>query len=77
MTELKLRRIIMPSIKIQGMHCDNCKKAVSNALAAIPGLSKVQVDLAGGKASFEYAGPGVEIDLEKIKETVRNLGFEA
>jgi copper chaperone CopZ len=67
----------MPSIKIQGMHCENCKKTVSNALAAIPGLSEVRVDLAEGRASFEYSDPGKKIDLEKIKEAVRDLGFEA
>jgi hypothetical protein len=33
------------------------------------------VDLAGGSASFTCAGP--EADLEKIRETVRDLGFEA
>jgi copper chaperone len=67
----------MPSLKIGGMHCNNCKNAVSKALTALPGLKNVQVDLATGSASFEYAGTGAEVDLEKIKETVRDLGFEA
>jgi copper chaperone CopZ len=46
---------------------------VFKALSAIPGLSDVRVDLASGSASFA-AGP--EADPEKIKETVRDLGFE-
>jgi copper chaperone CopZ len=57
------------------MHCDHCKNSVLKALSAIPGLTDVRVDLAGGSASFACAGP--EADLEKIRETVRDLGFEA
>jgi copper chaperone len=56
------------------MHCDNCKNSVFKALSAIPGVSDVRVDLASGSASFACAGP--EACLEKIKETVRDLGFE-
>ncbi|MDR1125274.1 MAG: cation transporter [Deltaproteobacteria bacterium] len=67
----------MPTIKIEGMSCGNCTMAVTKALGAMPGLTDVRVTLEPGSASWVDQDPGRPVDLEKVKEAVRDLGFEA
>lgn len=67
----------MPTINIEGMSCGNCTSAVSKALSALPGLKEVKVELKPGSASWVDADPAHPVDLEKVKELVRDLGFEA
>jgi copper chaperone len=38
-------------LEISGMSCGHCKSAVERALGQVAGVTGVQVDLAGGKAS--------------------------
>ena len=63
----------MRTVKIKGMSCQHCVKAVTEALSEIEGVSHVHVDLASGEASFEESGP---VSLEVIAEKVRKAGFE-
>lgn len=67
----------MPTIKIEGMSCGNCTSAVTKALSAMPGLSEVKVVLEPGSASWVDKDPAHPVDPEKVKEVVRDLGFEA
>lgn len=62
------------TIKVSGMTCNHCKASVTEALSKLDGLSDVNVDLLKGEATFE-AVDGV--DLEKVKEAVRDIGFDA
>lgn len=62
-------------LKIGGMSCEHCVKAVREALEGVPGVTGVAVDLAGGRAT---------LDLDPAQATVRDLvdavedqGFEA
>ena len=61
------------SIIVRGMTCEHCRASVTKAIEAVPGVKSVQVDLAGGKA--EWSGEGV--DPEKVKNAVREIGFDA
>lgn len=40
-------------LKVTGMSCGHCVKAVEGALKAIPGVQEVKVDLQSGKATVE------------------------
>ncbi len=63
----------MGTIKIQGMTCIHCVRAVTRALSAVPGVERVvAVDLALGEARIEGA-PNVEAALAAL----RNEGYEA
>lgn len=49
-----LNKIIMKhTYKITGMTCSSCQQEVQSLLSAIPGIKKVSVDLASGKAEIE------------------------
>lgn len=65
-------RLIMETLKINGMSCGHCTGSVQKALEAIPGLSHISVDLEGKKASFKNDG----VAREEIRAAISNIGFE-
>ncbi len=60
--------------KVEGMHCDGCVKSVTRMLTGVPGVGKVDVSLAGGKASVSY-DPG-KAGLADFKRAVERAGFK-
>jgi copper chaperone len=63
----------MPTIKINGMSCGHCVRAIENALNEISGVSNVKVDLEKGEASFEQ---DQVIEAEVIIEAVGKAGYQ-
>jgi copper chaperone len=60
-------------LKVEGMSCEHCVRAVNNALGALAGVTKVNVDLKGKSVSFEY-DPALT-PLDNIKEVIVEEGF--
>ena len=62
-------------LRIDGMHCDGCVKSVTRTLTALPGVEKVDVSLAEGKANVSYdpARSGVA----EFRRAVERAGFKA
>lgn len=58
---------------VTGMTCGHCATSVTNEVSAIPGVSDVSVDLAGGTVSFTAAGP---VDRETVRAAVDEAGYE-
>ena len=46
----------MNKLKVDGMHCQNCVKAVTEAVSALPGAKGVQVSLEKGEVTWEEMG---------------------
>ncbi len=63
----------MRTIKVKGMSCQHCVKAVTKALSEIDGVKDVKVDLSQGEASFDETKP---VDGEILKEKIKKAGFE-
>lgn len=63
---------MVKTISISGMHCQHCVKAVSEALAAVSGVEKVQVYLDQNKAIVE----GAALNDGALKEAVEDTGFD-
>lgn len=63
----------MKTIKVKGMSCQHCVKAVTKALGEIDGVSEVKVDLAKGEATFNETGP---VDEQLLREKIKKAGFE-
>ena len=40
-------------LEVQGMTCGSCVKRVTKALQSVPGVTRVEVDLANGRARVE------------------------
>ena len=64
----------MAAIIVSGMSCDHCRRSVTEAIAKIPGVSDVSVDLATGKASWQ--GDESPATVQAVKTAVQNIGFD-
>ncbi len=63
-------------IPIEGMMCEAmCTPTVKKALAALDGVSKVEVTLKPGEARVEFVG--AKISPEKMVSVINGLGFKA
>ncbi|MGA2401180.1 MAG: heavy metal-associated domain-containing protein [Syntrophobacteraceae bacterium] len=63
----------MKTVRIKGMSCQHCVKAVKKALEEIEGISGVAVDLATGEATFEETRP---VDGDLLREKIKKAGYE-
>jgi copper chaperone CopZ len=50
-------------LRVEGMGCEGCVAAVRQALADVPGVTRVQVDLASGTAEVDAAPTATLQDL--------------
>ena len=62
------------TIKIKGMGCQNCVKAVTEELSDLDGVSKVNVSLENACAEVEYDESKVSTD--KMLDTIKELEYE-
>lgn len=63
----------MKTVKVKGMSCQHCARAVDKALSEIEGVSAVKVDLARGEVSFEETKP---VDMKIVRERIEKAGYE-
>lgn len=61
-------------LKVDGMSCEHCVKAVNNAVSALPGIETVSVDLSEGKVEVTYNSDVTSLD--KIKFEIEDQGYE-
>lgn len=60
---------------IEGMHCDGCVNRLTKVLKALDGVVDTKVSLENKSAEIEYDEN--ELELDDIKQTVSDAGFEA
>ena len=59
-------------VKIEGMGCEHCVKAVTEALRGLQGVRDVKVDLANGQASLEH---DQELHMDSVREAIEKAGY--
>ena len=64
------RKIILP---VTGMTCASCAATIEKGLAKLPGVSRVNVNLASEKASIEYDSS--RVDIKALMDTISNVGY--
>lgn len=64
------KEIMKQQIQITGMACEHCRSTVAKALASLPGVESVDVNLSTGIATVEG-----DVDLKAINEAIYNAGF--
>jgi copper chaperone len=62
------------TLKVEGMSCEHCVKAVTNAVSALSGVFGVKVDLAGKTATVER-DPAL-VTLSQIQEAIEDQGYD-
>lgn len=60
------------TIAIEGMHCQHCVAAVTEALKAVSGVTSVQVSLEKNNAVVEGTG----LEDAALKAAVEDTGFD-
>lgn len=68
---LKFDNMDLQTIKVDGMTCNHCKMNVENNLKKLDFLTDAVVDLADKSVAIK----GDKIDLEKVKATIKGLGY--
>ncbi len=62
------------TLNVEGMSCMHCVNAVQKSVGSLPGVEKVEVDLAGKKVSVAYdAG---KVDINTIKDKIDDAGYQ-
>jgi copper ion binding protein len=61
-------------IKIGGMHCAGCVNAIQWYVSDLPGVSKVEVNLANEKAALEFDQSKVKLDT--IEKAIEEVGYK-
>lgn len=61
-------------IKVEGMSCEHCVKAITKAVSMLPGIKSVAVDLMAGNVSVEH--DSAESPLEKIIFEIEDQGYD-
>ena len=62
-------------IRIEGMHCHKCERALQRALLALTGVHEVEVDFASGQASVLYAAGTAT--MPELMRAVTDAGYRA
>ncbi|MGI6452247.1 MAG: copper chaperone CopZ [Syntrophomonadaceae bacterium] len=62
------------TINVAGMSCMHCVKAVKDAVGALPGITKVEVDLEGNQVTVSYDTE--KVSMQKIKDTIEDTGYQ-
>ena len=57
--------------EVTGMTCEHCRAAVAQEVAAVPGVTRVEVDLAAGRLAVTGAA-----DDAAVRAAVEEAGYE-
>ena len=58
---------------VGGMTCENCKRHVTEALRAIPGVASADVDLAGGRATVRSERA---LSTDEVRAALDEAGYD-
>ena len=61
-------------LKVDGMSCEHCVKAITNVVSALSGVGSVSVDLKGKTVTVEY--DSAKSPLDKIKLEIEDQGYD-
>lgn len=62
------------TLKVSGMSCGHCVKAVEGSVGELAGVSNVTVHLSEGTVDVEFNAS--EVSLDAIKETIDDQGYD-
>lgn len=62
------------ALKISGMHCAGCVSSIQKYVSEVPGVSKVEVNLATEKATLEF--DQTKVKLDSIEKAIEEAGYK-
>lgn len=64
--------MIVESFTVVGMSCGHCVASVTTEVSKLPGVNKVDVDLASGEVLVESDGP---VDRDAFAKAIDEAGY--
>ncbi len=64
------------TLRIGGMSCAHCVRAVRDALAEVPGVTVQRVDVGGATVTFDPTQQSPTAVSDAVAEAVRDAGYE-
>ena len=61
-------------LKVEGMSCEHCVKAVTEAVSALPGIAGAAVDLGAKTVTVEH--DPAKTSLDRIKAEIEEQGYD-
>jgi len=61
------------SFAVEGMHCESCSAAITDALEKIDGVEVATADHAAGSAEATFRSP--EVTPERLEAEIEGLGY--
>ena len=61
------------SFTVEGMHCESCSSAITEALGKVDGVESASADHAMGSAQARFQSPDVSPD--QLKAEIEGLGY--
>lgn len=61
-------------LKVEGMSCNHCVKAIEKAIGTLPGIENVSVDLKSKTVTVNY--DPAQSPLDTIKAQIDDQGYE-
>ncbi len=61
-------------INVEGMSCEHCINAITNAVKGLNGINSVNVSLKAKTVTVEY--DNMIVSLDKIKMEIENQGYD-
>jgi copper chaperone len=62
------------TLQVQGMTCNHCKMAVTNALQQLEGVNRVEVHLEKGTVDVDF--DETKVSIAQLKEAVEEQGYD-
>jgi copper chaperone len=64
----------MITLQVEGMTCNHCKAAVTNALEELAGVTAVEVHLQEGTVDVQF--DEAKVTVEALKEAIEEQGYD-
>jgi len=61
------------TLNVTGMSCMGCVSSVRNLLGALPGVTRIDVDLASGKVDIDYDPASVQ--PQQVRQAIEDGGY--
>ena len=65
--------VVEASFTVEGMHCESCSSAITEALSTVDGVTTASADHEIGSATATYESPGVSTD--ELTKAIEDLGY--
>ncbi|QSB47668.1 copper chaperone CopZ [Parageobacillus toebii] len=62
------------TLQVQGMTCNHCKMAVTNALQELEGVNRVEVHLDKGTVDVDF--DETKVSIAQLKEAIEEQGYD-